>query len=545
MADNTPLVLIIRDGWGEAPLNCSAAPDATNAVLKAKTPVADSLRDTALTAMIKTSGKSVGLPEGVMGNSEVGHQNIGAGRIVPQELMRLSMAAEKGEFATNKVIQEVFRRGRDGYTAHIVGLVSDGCIHSDIAHLFALIDAIPTDANVCIHVITDGRDTSPTSGLSFVTALEERIQNTNIKIASLMGRFYAMDRDHRWERVALAYEAMTGICTSHPDSKGTTVQTALSATDTIQQYYDSPSSPLQIGDEFITPTVITNSTGAPLGQIKSGDSVFFFNYRGDRPRELTRSFILDDTSWTSVPRTPFDRGQPLNDIFFATMTNYERGLNVHGIAFNKPEPMPKILGEVLESNDITQVRCAETEKFPHVTFFFNDYREEPFNGELRMLVPSPTDVSTYDLKPQMSASEVTTKVVETLEVINGPQVIIVNYANGDMVGHTGNFDAIVKSIEVVDEGCGRILDACHKRGGVAIVTADHGNAERTFNVETQSIDTAHTTYDVPLHIVGLDQGAYAIRNWGILADIAPTMLEILGIERPSVMTGESLLTSIS
>ena len=545
MADNTPLVLIIRDGWGEVPPDCSTAPDATNGILNACTPVADDLMNTALTTRVKTSGTNVGLPEGVMGNSEVGHQNIGAGRIVPQELMRLSMAAEAGAFASNNVIQEVFRRGLEGRTAHIVGLVSDGCIHSDIAHLFALIDAIPTDANVCIHVITDGRDTSPATGLAFVTAVEERIQNTNIRIASVIGRYYAMDRDHRWERVALAYEAMTGIKTTHPDASGMVVQTATSATSAIESYYDSPSTPTQAGDEFITPTVIVDHDGMPVGQVNSGDSVFFFNYRGDRPRELTRAFVLNNTEWAAVPRAPFDRGQQLQDLYFATMTNYEKGLDVHGIAFDKPEPMPDILGEVLESNNITQLRCAETEKFPHVTFFFNDYKEEPFHGEARELVPSPTDVSTYDLKPEMSAHEVTTKVVEALEASDGPQVIIVNYANGDMVGHTGSFDAIVKSIEVVDEGCGRILEACQKKGGVAIVTADHGNAERTFNVKTQSIDTAHTTFDVPLHIVGLDQDAFAIRSKGILADIAPTMLEILGIEQPAAMTGHSLLTSIS
>jgi len=545
MADNTPLVLIIRDGWGKAPPDCAAAPDTTNGVLHANTPVADALMETALTTTVKTSGKSVGLPDGIMGNSEVGHQNIGAGRIVPQELMRLSMAAETGLFATNEVIQEVFHRGQDGRTAHIVGLVSDGCIHSDIAHLFALIDAIPAGVQVCIHIITDGRDTSPTSGLAFVTALEKRIQNTNVRIASVMGRFYAMDRDHRWERVALAYEAMTGNQTSHPDTGDNTIQTAISATSAIESYYENPSTPSQVGDEFITPTVIVGDDGMPIGQVSSGDSLFFFNYRGDRPRELTRAFILNDEEWITVPRTPFTRGNQLQDIYFATMTNYERGLNVHGIAFDKPDPMSNILGEILESHGISQLRCAETEKFPHVTFFFNDYREEPFQGEERELVPSPTDVSTYDLKPEMSAPKVAEKVVESLKDENGPQVIVVNFANGDMVGHTGNFNAVVKSIEVVDEECGRILEALNKKDGVAIVTADHGNAERTFNVETQSPDTAHTTYDVLLHIVGIDQDAYAIRDGGILADIAPTMLEILDIEQPEAMTGQSLLVSIS
>jgi len=545
MADNTPLVLIIRDGWGKAPPDCAAAPDTTNGVLHANTPVADALMETALTTTVKTSGKSVGLPDGIMGNSEVGHQNIGAGRIVPQELMRLSMAAETGLFATNEVIQEVFHRGQDGRTAHIVGLVSDGCIHSDIAHLFAIIDAIPAGVQVCIHIITDGRDTSPTSGLAFVTALEKRIQNTNVRIASVMGRFYAMDRDHRWERVALAYEAMTGNQTSHPDTGDNTIQTAISATSAIESYYENPSTPSQVGDEFITPTVIVGDDGMPIGQVSSGDSLFFFNYRGDRPRELTRAFILNDEEWITVPRTPFTRGNQLQDIYFATMTNYERGLNVHGIAFDKPDPMSNILGEILESHGISQLRCAETEKFPHVTFFFNDYREEPFQGEERELVPSPTDVSTYDLKPEMSAPKVAEKVVESLKDENGPQVIVVNFANGDMVGHTGNFNAVVKSIEVVDEECGRILEALNKKDGVAIVTADHGNAERTFNVETQSPDTAHTTYDVLLHIVGIDQDAYAIRDGGILADIAPTMLEILDIEQPEAMTGQSLLVSIS
>jgi 2,3-bisphosphoglycerate-independent phosphoglycerate mutase len=531
-----PVVLVIRDGWGR---NSDSSMDSHNAILQANTPVADALFQNHPTTMIETSGTSVGLPNGVMGNSEVGHQNIGAGRIVPQELIRLSAAAENGNFKTNPVISKAFSIGCDGHAVHIVGLVSDGRVHSDIAHLFALINAAPKEARVFIHVITDGRDCSPSAGLGFVEQLEDKIRGSNVKIASVIGRYWAMDRDNRWERVALAYEAMTGIKTTHelrPNSQN--VQTNFHASNVISEYYNSPTESNRTGDEFILPTQIVDANNQPIGLVKDGDSILFFNYRGDRPRELTRAFILDDKAWKNVPRGSFHRGSKIKELYFATMTNYESSLPVSGVAFNKPKPMKNILGEVLSKNGLKQFRCAETEKFPHVTFFFNDYKEDPFQGETRLLVPSPTDVATYDQKPEMSAKEVCKGVLDELKDEECPSVIIVNFANADMVGHTGNLEATIKAVEVVDACCGQIINATLSVSGSLLITADHGNAERTWNIKTNSLDTAHTTYDVPLHLVGSTNN---VRKNGILADIAPTILELLNIPKPQEMTGKSLL----
>ncbi len=533
---HAPVELLGRDGWG---LNPDSSMDATNAIVQANTPIADSLFQNNQTTTIGTCGVQVGLPSGVMGNSEVGHQNIGAGRIVSQELMRLNIAMETGEFKTNSVIKKAFSVGCGKGATHIVGLVSDGKVHSDIAHLFALLGAAPKAATVFIHVITDGRDCSPSAGLGFVEALEDKIRGTNAKIASVMGRYWAMDRDNRWERVAVAFEAMTGIATTHDFGESTpNIQTSFSASNAISNYYKNPSESNRSGDEFIIPTQIVDENNIPVGVVGSGDAVLFFNYRGDRPRELSKAFVLDDAQWAAVPRGPFKRGEKICDLFYATMTNYESGLPVSAVAFNKPEPMKNILGEVLSTNGLRQFRCAETEKFPHVTFFFNDYKEEPFEGEERLLVPSPTDVATYDQKPQMSAEGVCQGVLKQLASDDCPSVLIVNFANADMVGHTGNFDAIVKAVEVVDACCGRIIHATAKLGGSLIITADHGNAERTWNCETNSPDTAHTTFDVPLHVVGVD---CVLRSDGILADIAPTILQLLGVVKPAEMTGASLL----
>lgn len=538
---NSPVVLIIRDGWGQNP---DSAMDPYNAIVQANTPVADMLSKKYPTTHIGTCGESVGLPSGVMGNSEVGHQNIGAGRIVPQELMRLNIAIECDKFKTNPVLTEVFSRGTGSHATHIIGLVSNGRVHSDLAHLFALLDAAPKEANIFIHVITDGRDCSPSAGLGFVEALENHIQGTNAAIASVMGRFWAMDRDHRWERVSLAFEAITGRATTHPLRDGLPeVQTAFRAADCIANYYEHPTSENQIGDEFIVPTQIVNEGGKPVGIIQDGDSVFFFNYRGDRPRELSRAFVLEDIEWNEVPRGPFARGKKFQDLYFATMTNYETTLPVSAVAFDKPEPMKNILGSVLSENSLKQFRCAETEKFPHVTFFFNDYKEEPFEGESRLLIPSPTDIATYDQKPQMSAEEVSQGVLHALQEDEPPSVIIVNFANGDMVGHTGNLPAIIRAVEVVDACCGQIVDATLAIDGSLIITADHGNAERTWNTDTNSADTAHTVYDVPLHLVGAAWKSETLRGNGILADIAPTMLYMLDIPQPEEMTGQSLIQS--
>lgn len=534
-----PVVLMIRDGWGQNP---DASMDAYNAIVQANTPVADSLVRDWPSTLIGTCGKQVGLPEGIMGNSEVGHQNIGAGRIVPQELQRLNDAIDRNEFATNPVLAEVFARGTGKNAVHLIGLVSDGCVHSDISHLFAVLDAAPEHTNMFVHVITDGRDCSPTAGLGFVKQVEEHIQGMSVKIASVMGRYWAMDRDHRWERIAVAFHAMTGRSTTHPRQDETPcVVTSRSSVDAVTAYYENPSEQSRVGDEFIVPTQIVDENDLPVGLVQDHDAVLFVNYRGDRPRELTRAFVLDDASWDDVPRGSFTRGPRINNLYFATMTNYESNLPVSGVAFDKPEPMKNILGDVLSQNGMKQFRCAETEKFPHVTFFFNDYREEPLDGEERLLVPSPTDVSTYDQKPEMSAEQVCKAVLDQLNSDHCPEVIIVNFANPDMVGHTGNLPSIIQAVETVDACSGRIIDRTLDLGGALIVTADHGNAEQTWNPETNSPDTAHTTYDVPLHVIGNRTKDESLRDGGILADIAPTMLQLLGIPKPSQMTGQSLI----
>lgn len=540
MTNAAPVVLIIRDGWG---FNPHPEMDSCNAIVLASTPIADGLQHQWPSTYIGTCGEKVGLPSRVMGNSEVGHQNIGAGRIVPQELARLNRSIESGLFATNKIFAEAFARGTQGNATHIVGLVSDGRVHSDLNHLFALLDSAPKESTLYIHVITDGRDCSPSAGLGFVEALEDKIRGTNAKIATVMGRFWAMDRDNRWERIAVAFEAMTGIATTHPlREESISVQQSFHAANVVAEYYQNPSDQNRTGDEFIVPTQIVDENNTPIGLVQNGDSVLFFNYRGDRPRELSRAFVLDDEAWNTVPRGSFSRGNAFTDLYFATMTNYESRLPVSAVAFDKPEPMKHILGKVLESNAIKQFRCAETEKFPHVTFFFNDYKEEPFDGETRLLVPSPTDVSTYDQKPEMSAEGVCQGVLDELAKDDGARVIIVNFANGDMVGHTGNLPAIITAVEVVDSCCGRIIDAVLALGGALIITADHGNAERTLIPNTNKPDTAHTTYDVPLHIVGEKFKNKSLKQDGILADIAPTILNILEIPVPEEMSGTSLFS---
>ncbi|MBC8523730.1 2,3-bisphosphoglycerate-independent phosphoglycerate mutase [PVC group bacterium] len=521
-----PAVLIIRDGWGQNP---DASMDKYNAITQAQTPFADSLHKDWPTTLVGTAGLQVGLPDGTMGNSEVGHQNIGAGRIVPQELVRLNQAIEEGLFATNTVLKKAFARGCNKHSLHIVGLVSDGKVHSDINHLFALLDVAPKECKIFIHVITDGRDCSPTTGLGFVESVEEKIAGTNAKIASVMGRYYAMDRDNRWDRVELAWKTLTEKTRS-----------STSALSVVRDYYNSPTESQMSGDEFVTPTQIVDND-QPVGLVKDGDAVIFFNYRGDRPRELSRAFVLDNEAWNNVPRGGFDRNTSFDDLYFVSLTNYESDLPVSAVAFDKPEPMKNILGSVISSLGLKQFRCAETEKFPHVTFFFNDYREEPFDGETRLLVPSPTVVTTYDQKPEMSAEKVCQGVLDELASDEPPTFIVVNFANGDMVGHTGNLPAIIKAIEVVDTCTRRITEATLAINGSLLITADHGNAERTWNVETRCPDTAHTTFDVPLHIVGQRWKNVSLRDGGILADIAPTMLAFLDIKKPNEMTGTSFV----
>jgi len=562
---NTPLVLIVRDGWGQNP---HPEHDAFNAIKLAKTPVADRLMREWPNTLVITCGEDVGLPPGTMGNSEVGHQNIGAGRIVDQELMRITRSIRDRSFFRNPSFLAVIEHARmNGSRLHLLGLLSNGHVHSDIEHLFALIDLVKQQEfpgeRTFIHAITDGRDVGPTTGLGFIKQLEQKLASSHPdpahrpRIASVCGRYYAMDRDNRWERVAQAYAMLTGRTAHHPNlpsAPGFAPRKVASALEAVQRYYDHASEPSRSGDEFVLPTqIIDPKSNQPVSLIGDRDSVIFFNFRGDRPREITKAFMLNDADWAKVPNAlangkgGFERGAAIRDLFYCTMSGYETGLPVSAIAFQKPPKMPNILGEVISDRGLTQFRCAETEKFPHVTFFFNDYREQPFPGESRELIPSPKDVTTYDQKPQMSAAGVCDAVLARLAAPDCQPLIIVNFANPDMVGHTGNLDAAIKAVETVDACVGRIVDAVMKHqsgggngGGSLIITADHGNAEQMWDPVHNCPHTSHTVYDVPLIVVGKSFQGWKLRR-GRLADIAPTALMMMGIEQPKEMTGRSLL----
>lgn len=521
-----PVVLIVRDGWGENP-NRDA--DASNAIVQADTPVSDRLMNDYPSTLIKTSGEDVGLPVGVMGNSEVGHQNIGAGRIVDQEVMRITRAIRSRAFFTNPTITAAVNHAKaNGGTLHVLGLMSDGRVHSDIEHAYAFIQ-VAKDAGLgrdglAIHAITDGRDTSPTSGIDFVGRVEKKCEEVGAgHVASVIGRFFAMDRDFRWDRVQKAYDLLT---------KGSD-RKADSATRAIQDYYDNPTTSSVTGDEFVEPTTIHPSL------VKSGDAFIFMNYRGDRPRELTKAFVYDDAAWSAIQGGGFDRGKKIDNLYFATMAGYETGLPVN-VIFEKPAKMPNILGEYISKLGLHQFRCAETEKYPHVTFFFNDYRDDPFSEEVRGMAQSPRDVSTYDQKPEMSAEDVAAKTLG--EIAKGESdLIVVNFANGDMVGHTGVLAAAVSAVETVDACVGKIVEATLAKGGSLVVTADHGNCEQMIDPVTGGPHTAHTTFDVPLIVVEPDLDGKTLRDGGRLADVAPTLLKLMGLEKPAEMTGESLI----
>jgi len=532
-----PVVLIVRDGWGHNPhLEWNHA----NAVRLANAPVDRRLMAMYPHVLIRTSGHDVGLPAGVAGNSEVGHQNIGAGRVVEQEIMRITGRIRDGSFFSNPVPVDAFRRaGERGARVHIMGLCSDGRVHSDLDHLFGILELgrrleFPGD-RVFVHAFTDGRDTSPTGAVHYIDQVEAKCRSLGIQpVASVVGRFYAMDRDNRWERIEKAYRLLVG-------GEGRRFANAVEA---IEDYYANPTDPDQRGDEFITPRVTVGA--GPLPTIRDGDSVVFFNFRGDRPRQLTKAFVLDEFPFRSNGQSPgihgFDRGPKL-DLYFVTMTAYEEGLPVH-VAFAKPPKMPDILGSYLADRGLTQFRCAETEKYAHVTFFFNDYRDEPLAGETRQIVPSVRDVPTYDLKPEMSANQVTDAVVARIAAAND-DVIILNFANGDMVGHTGNLAAAIKAVETVDRCVGRVVEAVQTRGGALVITADHGNCEQMIDPANGGPHTAHTPYDVELIVVDDRYRGRRLRPGGRLADIAPTMLELLGLSQPRAMTGESLLPRMS
>jgi len=517
-----PCVIIVRDGWGKNPY---PEWNRANAVYLAKHPVADALMKEYPVTLIHTSGFDVGLPEGTMGNSEVGHQNIGAGRIVDQESVAITKQIRSGEFFSNAALNQCVDSAKlMGGAVHLFGIVSDAGVHGLLEHLYACLELCKRkgQSRVFLHAFTDGRDTPPSSGINYVRQIEEKMRQIGVgSIATVSGRYWAMDRDNRWNRVEKAFRAITA-------GQG---EKYTSATAAIQHYYDHPTEPNMSGDEFVTPSVICDDGKTPRAIVRDGDSILFYNYRGDRPREITKAFVLPDFKG-------FDRGKKL-DVFYCTMTAYEQDLPVH-VAYPKPPKMISILGEYISGLGLKQFRCAETEKFPHVTFFFNDYREEPFPGEDRQIIPSPKDVATYDQKPEMSAYGVCAEVVKRIE--SGVyDLIVVNFANGDMVGHTGVLAAAIKAVEVVDECVGKIMEALKKRNGVALVLADHGNCEQMIDPATGAPHTAHTTYDVELIVVDDRFKGKKLREGGRLADVAPTALTMMGLPQPAEMSGKSLI----
>lgn len=499
-----PLVFTILDGFG-------LAPPFGNAIEAANTPNLDKIFAENPCTKIGASGLDVGLPDGQMGNSEVGHTNIGAGRIVYQELTRITKSAEDGDMEKNEALLGAMKSAKEnGKTLHFMGLLSDGGVHSHNEHLYALLKMAKTVGltNVYVHCFLDGRDVPPSSGKHYVEELDTVMKEIGVgKIATVMGRYYAMDRDNRWDRVEKAYAAMVY-------GEGAKKQTGPEA---VQDSYDE-----DVTDEFVMPCAINGAE-----TITNGDSVIFYNFRPDRAREITRCFVDPDFDG-------FERKGGKPDVNFVCLTQYDATMPNVSVAY-KPQSLDNTFGEYISENNLTQLRIAETEKYAHVTFFFNGGVEKQYEGEDRILVKSPS-VATYDLKPEMSAYEVCDKMCEAVE--SGKyDVIILNFANCDMVGHTGIFDAAVKAVEAVDTCTGRVYDSVKKMDGVMMITADHGNAEKMLDDDGEPF-TAHTTNPVPLCLIGCDA---KLKEGGKLADLAPTMLEILGLPQPKEMTGTSLL----
>lgn len=498
---------MILDGWGISP------DPKVSAVDQANTPFIDSLYTKFPHATLRTDGLNVGLPEGQMGNSEVGHMNLGAGRIVYQDLVKVNLAVKNKTLQKEKVLEDAFEYAKkNNKDVHFLGLLSDGGVHSHINHLFGLIDAAEAYGleHTYIHAFTDGRDVDPKSGYGFVTTLEDYIEDKHTKLATITGRYYAMDRDKRWERVKLAYDAVVnaeGLKTSN-------------ATEAIQKSYDD-----DVTDEFIKPIVMTDKSGEPVAKIKDGDVVIFFNFRTDRGRELTEALSQKDFHEQNMHKL---------DLYYVTMTNYDNTFkNVH-VIFNK-ENLVDTLGEVLEKHHKKQIRIAETEKYPHVTFFFSGGREEPFEGENRILRNSPK-VATYDLQPEMSAYELRDALVPELENETADFVCL-NFANGDMVGHTGVMEAAIKACEAVDACVKDVVTTALDHDYTTLIIADHGNCETMVNPDG-SPNTAHTTNPVPVILV--DKELKHIKD-GILGDMAPTILKLMGIEQPEAMTQHALV----
>ena len=503
--------LMILDGFGERKEMMG------NAVKLAKTPHIDALEKEYPMTYIGASGMSVGLPDGQMGNSEVGHLNIGAGRIVYQELTRITKSIEDGDFFTNEAFcGAVDNVKKNGSALHLMGLLSEGGVHSHMNHLKALVRLAAQNGleKVYVHCFMDGRDVPPDSGKHYMEDLCAYLKEVGVgKVATVSGRYYAMDRDNRWERVSKAYAAMTG-------GAG---ETCTCPVEAVEQSYAKG-----VTDEFILPTVVMEN-GQPVGKIQSGDSVIFFNFRPDRAREITRA--LTEPDFDGFAHTYFP-------LYYVTMTQYDATFSHVHVAF-KPQTLENTLGEYVSRQGLKQFRIAETEKYAHVTFFFNGGVEAPNEGEDRVLIPSPK-VATYDLQPEMSAYEVAEKAAERIR--SGKyDLMILNFANPDMVGHTGVLEAAVKAVEAVDACVGTVVDAIREVGGEVIITADHGNAELMIDPKTGSPFTAHTTNIVPCILVSERYKTAKLREGGILADLAPTLLDLMGLEQPKEMTGKSLL----
>lgn len=506
--ENKKCILVIMDGWGHGAIKNS------DVIQHAQVPFVTSLYNKYPNSSLVTCGEQVGLPEGQMGNSEVGHLNLGAGRIVYQELQRINVAIRSGEFQSNATVLAAIQYAKKNKKKlHLMGLVSDGGVHSHTNHLKALIDLCAKEEvqNVFIHAFTDGRDTDPKSGLGFITDLEEHLKRSNAKIATVIGRYYAMDRDKRWERVKLAYDALVhGIGTN-----------ATSASAAIQKGYEE-----NITDEFIKPIIIVDQDQQPLAKIEAGDAVVCFNFRTDRCREITEVLTQKDFQELGMHKLALD---------YTTMTEYDSTFKQVHVIF-KNDNLTQTLGEVLEQQGKKQIRIAETEKYPHVTFFFSGGRELPFEGERRIMAASPK-VATYDLQPEMSADELTEKIIPEIKNRTA-DFICLNYANADMVGHTGIWEAAKKAVEAVDRCVKQVVEAALESGYTVFLTADHGNADFMKNADG-SPNTAHTLNPVPLFVIDKDWSG-PLKS-GKLGDIAPTILHFMGIPIPSEMTGEVLV----
>ena len=538
-----PVVLIVLDGWGIAP------PSRGNALSLARLPNYSHLWYSFPHTTLAASGEAVGLPRGERGNTETGHLNLGAGRIVYQDLPRINMAIADGSFFKNSAfLQAIDHAKKNKAKLHLLGLIGTGGVHSNIEHLYALLHCCKEQqfANVFLHLITDGRDSPPTSARIYIEQINQELKTIGLgKIASIMGRYYAMDRDLRWDRTEKAYRALI-------QGQG---RIAASCEEAIESSYAQGQT-----DEFIEPTIIKDGE-SPMALVQSQDSVIFFNFRIDRTRQLTKAFVLEDFSKEAARSAgfdpyaidyykkhvayhiaisePFNRGPKVSNLFFATMTEYERGLPVDAVAY-PPETISFPLGKTLANHEFHQLRCTETEKERFVTYYFNGQREEPFPLEDRLIVPSPK-VPTYDLKPEMSALELTTAIIDQIKR-QFYQFILINFPNVDMVGHTGVIDAAVIACETIDSCLGRIIPEIISQQGYCIITADHGNVEEMLSPTTGEIDTEHSTYPVPFILIGKEfEGKAQELKSGILADVAPTILSLYGIEKPQSMTGRNLL----